>query len=182
MTPTPPARPENAPAVRLRGLTRAFGEHVVLDDLDDQGVGQEAHHARLLDPADRLDPRAHRIQIKADQRLAGVEAQRLTDGRLGLVTSPVTMRQEGENWCAQPDDRLHVVDLARTYADRVVGLHQGRVVFDARRNSSRNGLIAAIPRAPSGYPKAYSTTTESASIGGILMTRSSNAQVRHVQQ
>lgn len=34
------------------------------------------------------------------------------DGRLGLVASAVTMRQEGEAWYAQADDRLHVIDLA----------------------------------------------------------------------
>ncbi|HEY8565503.1 MAG TPA: YncE family protein [Beijerinckiaceae bacterium] len=33
------------------------------------------------------------------------------DGRLGLVASSVTMRQEGEAWYAQADDRLHVIDL-----------------------------------------------------------------------
>jgi phosphonate transport system ATP-binding protein len=39
---------------------------------------------------------------------------------------------------------LHVVDLARTYADRVVGLHHGRVVFDARVAELDDAAAASI--------------------------------------
>ncbi|GJD34050.1 YncE family protein [Methylobacterium aerolatum] len=65
---------------------------------------------------DILDPARPRLAhvVKLDTSVYGppTNLQITPDGRLGLVTSPVTMRQEGENWWAQPDDRLHVVDLA----------------------------------------------------------------------
>lgn len=52
------------------------------------------------------------------------------DGRLGLVASSVTMRQEegkeGGNWFAQPDDRLHVIDLAASPPRLVETIKVGR--------------------------------------------------------
>lgn len=52
------------------------------------------------------------------------------DGRLALLASAVTMRQEGEGpdapWYAQPDDRLHVVDLTADPPQLVETLHIGR--------------------------------------------------------
>ncbi len=39
---------------------------------------------------------------------------------------------------------LHVVDLARTYADRIVGLHRGSVVFDAPVDRLDDAAVASI--------------------------------------
>ena len=67
----------------------------------------------VIDIADPARPRlVHVVTLDTSVYGPPTNLQITPDGRLGLVTSPVTMRQEGENWWAQPDDRLHVVDLA----------------------------------------------------------------------
>ncbi|MBD8905122.1 hypothetical protein MBTS_23355, partial [Methylobacterium bullatum] len=48
------------------------------------------------------------------------------DGRLGLVASSVLMRQEGEAWYAQADDRLHVIDLLADPPHLVETIRVGR--------------------------------------------------------
>ncbi|MNN31630.1 hypothetical protein D3C81_1453250 [compost metagenome] len=60
------------------------GEAVVFLDVDDQGVGQQAHHARLLDPAHGLHPVAHGVEVQTDNGLIGADADGLLDRRLGL--------------------------------------------------------------------------------------------------
>lgn len=67
----------------------------------------------VIDIADPARPRlAHVVGLDTSVYGPPTNLQITPDGRLGLVTSPVSMRQEGENWWARPDDRLHVVDLA----------------------------------------------------------------------
>ncbi|KAB1073518.1 YncE family protein [Methylobacterium planeticum] len=70
----------------------------------------------IVDIADPARPRlAHVLASPAlDTSVYGppTNLQITPDGRLGLVTNPVTMRREGEAWYAQADDRLFVVDLA----------------------------------------------------------------------
>ena len=67
----------------------------------------------VIDIADPARPRlAHVLRLDTSVYGPPTNLQITPDGRLGLLTSPVTMRQEGENWWAQADDRLHVVDLA----------------------------------------------------------------------
>jgi DNA-binding beta-propeller fold protein YncE len=67
----------------------------------------------VVDLADPARPRlAHVLRLDTSVYGPPTNLQITPDGRLGLVTSPVTMRQEGGNWWAQPDDRLHVVDLS----------------------------------------------------------------------
>ena len=67
----------------------------------------------VVDLSDPARPRlAHVLRLDTSVYGPPTNLQITPDGRLGLVTSPVTMRQEGENWWAQADDRLHVVDLA----------------------------------------------------------------------
>ena len=43
---------------------------------------------------------------------------------------------------------LHQVDVAKTYADRIVGIHQGRVVFDGPPQELTNAMIETIYDAP----------------------------------
>ena len=43
---------------------------------------------------------------------------------------------------------LHQVDVAKTYADRIVGIHQGRVVFDGPPQELTNSMIETIYDAP----------------------------------
>lgn len=67
----------------------------------------------VIDIADPARPRlAHVLGLDTSVYGPPTNLQITPDGRLGLVTSPVTMRQEGESWWAQGDDRLHVIDLA----------------------------------------------------------------------
>ncbi|WP_204165242.1 YncE family protein [Methylobacterium radiodurans] len=67
----------------------------------------------VVDISDPARPRlAHVLGLDTSVYGPPTNLQITPDGRLGLVTSPVTMRQEGANWWAQADDRLHVVDLA----------------------------------------------------------------------
>jgi DNA-binding beta-propeller fold protein YncE len=67
----------------------------------------------VIDISDPARPRlAHVLRLDTSVYGPPTNLQITPDGRLGLVTSPVTMRQEGEKWWAQADDRLHVVDLA----------------------------------------------------------------------
>lgn len=66
----------------------------------------------VIDISEPARPRlAHVLRLDTSVYGPPTNLQITPDGRLGLVTSPVTMRQEGENWWAQPDDRLHVIDL-----------------------------------------------------------------------
>ena len=43
---------------------------------------------------------------------------------------------------------LHQVDVAKTYGDRIVGIHQGRVVFDGPPEELTNAMIEIIYDAP----------------------------------
>ena len=43
---------------------------------------------------------------------------------------------------------LHQVDVAKTYGDRIVGIHQGRVVFDGPPQELTNSMIETIYDAP----------------------------------
>lgn len=66
----------------------------------------------VIDIADPARPRlAHVLGLDTSVYGPPTNLQITPDGRLGLVTSPVTMRRDGENWWAQADDRLHVIDL-----------------------------------------------------------------------
>ena len=60
------------------------GQPVMLDDMDDQGVGQQAHDPGGLDPADRLDPLAHGLEVDGGHRLIGRKLHGLLDGAGGL--------------------------------------------------------------------------------------------------
>ncbi len=67
----------------------------------------------VIDISDPARPRlAHVLGLDTSVYGPPTNLQITPDGRLGLVASSVTMRQEGGNWWAQGDDRLHVVDLA----------------------------------------------------------------------
>ncbi len=81
----------------------------------------------IIDIANPARPRLAHV-VKLDTSVYGppTNLQIAPNGRLGLVTNPVTMRQEGENWWAQPDDRLHVVDLAAEPPSIIETIRVGR--------------------------------------------------------
>lgn len=64
------------------------------------------------------------------------------DGRLGLVASAVTMRRDGENWWAEPDDRLHLIDLDATPPRALATVRVGRQPSGLAIN--RGGTLALV--------------------------------------
>ena len=72
----------------------------------------EAMRWPIVDVSDEARPRLSHV-LPLDNSVYGppTNLQITPDGRLGLVASSVLMRQEGEAWYAQADDRLHVIDL-----------------------------------------------------------------------
>jgi len=77
--------------------------------------------------------------------------QNVLHGRLGYMSTPnavlgryseARMRNIG---CIV---NLHQVDVAKTYGDRIVGIHQGRVVFDGPPQELTNSMIETIYDAP----------------------------------
>ncbi|WP_019906638.1 YncE family protein [Methylobacterium sp. 77] len=75
--------------------------------------GANGHDAvAVVDVSDEARPRlAHLLPLDNSVYGPPTNLQITPDGRLGLVASSVVMRQEGEAWYAQADDRLHVIDL-----------------------------------------------------------------------
>ncbi|GJD94888.1 YncE family protein [Methylobacterium iners] len=97
-----------APAFLLVGLDgKTFFEAA-----GDRNGPNGADALAIVDLADEARPRlAHVLPLDNSVYGPPTNLQITPDGRLGLVASSVMMRQEGEAWYAQPDDRLHVVDL-----------------------------------------------------------------------
>lgn len=129
--------------------------------------------ASLLRPA---DPQAafdalsrfnlqHKLYARVD-RLSGGERQRcgmarllVSDARLFLVDEPLSaldptlaaqtldvLQQEARQRDATLVCSLHQVELARARFPRVVGLRDGRIVFDARRDEVTDAMIEALYR------------------------------------
>ncbi|GJE58280.1 hypothetical protein MPOCJGCO_0359 [Methylobacterium trifolii] len=90
--------------------------------------GPDGHDAlAIVDIGDPARPRlAHVLPLDNSVYGPPTNLQITPDGRLGLLASPVTMRQEGEAWYAQADDRLHVVDLAAEPPRLVETIRVGR--------------------------------------------------------
>ncbi len=67
------------------------------------------------------------------------------DGRIGLVASSVLMRQEGEGapWYAEPDERLHVLDLTATPPRLVETLNVGRQPSGVAINGAGDLVLVA---------------------------------------
>ncbi|WP_375453281.1 YncE family protein [uncultured Methylobacterium sp.] len=90
--------------------------------------GPDGHDAvAIVDIADPARPRlVHVLPLPNSVYGPPTNLQITPDGRLGLVASAVTMRREGENWYAQADDRLHVIDLAAAPPRLVETIRVGR--------------------------------------------------------
>ncbi len=99
----------DAPAYLLVGLD---GKTFFLPEGSRNGPG--GHDAvAVIDVGDEARPRlAHVLPLDTSVYGPPTNLQITPDGRLGLVASSVTMRQEGEAWYAGADDRLHVIDLS----------------------------------------------------------------------
>lgn len=89
----------------------------------------------IIDVSDEARPAlAHTLPLDNSVYGPPTNLQITPDGRLGLVASSVLMRQEGEAWYAQADDRLHVIDLAasppRLVETLKVGLQPSGLAID----------------------------------------------------
>lgn len=81
----------------------------------------------ILDVSDEARPRlVHSLPLDNSVYGPPTNLGITPDGRLGLVASSVLMRQEGTAWYAQPDDRLHVIDLAAVPPRLVETVRVGR--------------------------------------------------------
>ncbi len=105
----------------------------------------------------------HKLYARVD-RLSGGERQRcglarllLSSAETFLVDEPlsaldptlsqltlVTLQQEARQRNASLVCSLHQVDMARAHFERIVGLRDGRIVFDARRADVTDAMIAAL--------------------------------------
>ncbi|HEX8416094.1 MAG TPA: YncE family protein [Methylobacterium sp.] len=120
---TSPAPAAEAPAFLLVGLD---GKTFFEAGGDRNGPdGRDA--VAIVDVSDEARPAlAHTLALDNSVYGPPTNLQITPDGRLGLVASSVTMRQEGAAWYAQADDRLHVIDLAANPPRVVETLRVGR--------------------------------------------------------
>lgn len=118
------ARAAQAPAVMLVGLD---GKTFFLPEGDRNGPeGSDA--VAIIDVSDEAHPQvATTLGLPNSVYGPPTNLQITPDGRLGLVASSVTMRREGDGpYHAQPDDRLHVIDLTADPPRLVETLKVGR--------------------------------------------------------
>src|SRR5207245_4658021 len=143
---------------------------------------------RPADPQTAFDALARfNLQVKLYarvDRLSGGERQRCGMARLlvsnaeaFLVDEPLaaldptlaqqtltTLQQEAAARSATLVCSLHQVELARAHFARIVGLRDGRVVFDARREQVSDAMIAALY---ANSPDALIDATDIADIADI---------------
>lgn len=123
---------------------------------------------RPVDPQAAFDALArfnlqHKLYARVD-RLSGGERQRcgmarllVSDARLFLVDEPLSaldpilalqtlqvLKDEARSRNATLVCSLHQVELARAQFSRIIGLRDGRIVFDAARLAVTDAMIAAL--------------------------------------
>jgi phosphonate transport system ATP-binding protein len=125
----------------------------------------------------------HKLYARVD-RLSGGERQRcgmarllVSDADALLVDEPLSaldptlavqtiavLQQEAAARGAALICSLHQVELARAHFPRIIGLREGRIVFDASRNKVTNAMIDALYRnaAPAPVATPSSETPEEA--------------------
>ncbi len=84
-----------------------------------------------------------RLLISDAQAFLVDEPLSALDPTLSLLTLAV-LRREAQTRGAALVCSLHQVDLARTYFPRIVGLRDGRIAFDARREDVTDTMISAL--------------------------------------
>ncbi|CUI03785.1 ATP-binding cassette domain-containing protein [Massilia antarctica] len=120
----------------------------------------DAAHAALarFGLGDKLYARVDRLSGGERQR-CGLARLLLSSARVFLVDEPLsaldpalslitlaTLRQEAARRNATLICSLHQVDMARAHFPRIVGLRDGRIVFDAAREDVSDDMIAALYR------------------------------------
>ncbi|WP_407524338.1 YncE family protein [Methylobacterium oryzisoli] len=97
----------------------------------------------ILDVSDPARPRVAHVLALSNSVYGPPSNLGITpDGRLGLVASAVTMRRDGENWWAEPDDRLHLIDLAASPPRHLATVRVGRQPSGLAIN--RAGTLALV--------------------------------------
>ncbi len=149
---------------------------------------------RPLDPAaaygallrfglgDKLYARVDRLSGGERQR-CGLARLLLSSAEVFLVDEPLsaldpalsqltlsTLQQEAASRNATLICSLHQVDIARTHFARIVGLREGRVVFDAPREQVSDAMIAALYQneAVTPHPPAQHATPERLAVGACF--------------
>ncbi|MDQ1813218.1 ATP-binding cassette domain-containing protein [Massilia sp. CCM 9210] len=118
----------------------------------------DAAHAALVrfGLGDKLYARVDRLSGGERQR-CGLARLLLSSARVFLVDEPLsaldpalsrmtlaTLQQEAARRNATLICSLHQVDMARAHFPRIVGLRDGRIVFDAAREDVSDAMIAAL--------------------------------------
>lgn len=133
-----------AGALNLVGLFSSAQRAEALSLLERVGLESKARQsARTLSGGQQQRVAIARALMQQPQLILADEPVASLDPRLaGSVLSLI--REVAAERGIPAVVSLHVVDLARTYADRVVGLHHGRVVFDAPVNDLDDAAVASI--------------------------------------
>jgi len=117
-------------------------------------------------------------------RLSGGERQRcamarlmVSKAKLFLIDEPLSaldptlaiqtlsvLQQEATARKATLVCSLHQIELARSHFPRIIGLRDGQVVFDAKREEVTDGMIEALYRNAQPEPVVESETAEEASL------------------
>jgi phosphonate transport system ATP-binding protein len=84
-----------------------------------------------------------RLLVSQAQAFLVDEPLSALDPTLALMTLAV-LRQEAQMRGATLVCSLHQIELARAYFPRIVGLRDGRIVFDARREDVTDAMIKAL--------------------------------------
>ncbi len=153
--------------------------------------------ARPVDPQAAFEALARfnlqdKLYARVD-RLSGGERQRcslarllVSDAQALLVDEPLSaldpalaqqtltvLQQEADARSATLVCSLHQVELARAHFARIIGLRNGRVVFDAPRGAVTDAMIAALYRQPDGATNAAvaSPAEEQARVPAISVPR-----------
>ena len=131
---------------------------------------------------DKLYARVDRLSGGERQR-CGLARMLLSSAQVVLVDEPLsaldptlaqitlsTLQQEAAARGATLICSLHQVDMARANFARIVGLRDGRVVFDAPRTKVTDAMIAALYQNDSSAPPppAYHETPERLAVGACF--------------
>ena len=131
---------------------------------------------RAIDILDRLGIAAH--GAKRAEALSGGQQQRVAiaralmqDPHIILADEPIasldpmnaqvvmqSLRSIHEEAGRTVNANLHTLDTARRYCDRVIGMRDGRIVFDGRPDQLTTGAARDIYGADDSFNEAYTST------------------------
>ena len=144
---------------RDRGGNGAERRDLVVDALDEVGLG-----------ADMLNRYPHEFSGGQRQRIAIARAL-MQDPQIILADEPIAsldpmnaqlvmqaLRDIHEQDGRMVIANLHTLDTARRYCDRVIGMRQGRIVFDGTPAQLTTGVARDIYGADASFSEATTST------------------------